>query len=193
MVAFGAFVNLDGIDGLVHISKLAWENVEHPSHVVTPGDELEVLIEKVDIDRERVSLNRRALLPSPWDGFAEEHHTGDMIEGTVESVCDFGAFIKLTDSITGLVHTSELLPGNADAPAETIRTGEKVLVRILDINTDRQRVSLSMRRVPMDDFAQWMLETQDDTVQADSQPAEGEPAIPDEVLLTTEPLMEDQE
>jgi small subunit ribosomal protein S1 len=193
VVDFGAFVNLDGIDGLVHISKLAWEKIEHPADVVKPGDEIEVLVDKVDVDRGRVSLDRRALLPGPWDEFAEEHHSGEMMEGTVESVCDFGAFIKLTDSITGLVHTSELLPGNANAPAETIRTGEKVLVRILDINTERQRVSLSMRRVPMDDFAQWMLETRDDPVQADSQPAEGETAIPDEVLLASEPLAEDQE
>jgi len=193
VVDFGAFVNLDGIDGLVHISKLAWKKIEHPSDVVKPGDDIEVLVEKVDMDRGRVSLNRRALLPGPWDKFAEEHHSGDTMEGTVESVCDFGAFIKLTDSITGLVHTSELLPGTADAPAETIRTGEKVLVRILDINTERQRVSLSMRRVPMDDFAQWMLDSQDDAAPADSPAAEDETAIPDEILLALEPLIEDQD
>ena len=177
--------------------------------MVKPGDEIEVLVEKVDMDRGRVSLNRRALIPGPWDEFAEEHHSGDTMEGTVESVCDFGAFIKLTDSITGLVHISELLPGNAKSPAETIQTGEKVLVRILDINTDRQRVSLSMRRVPMDDFAQWMLEAQDDTVQVASPTVESksdlsedtqqspliedEMAIPDEILLASEPLMEDQD
>jgi small subunit ribosomal protein S1 len=193
VVDFGAFVNLDGIDGLVHISKLAWEKIDHPSDVVKPGDEIEVLVDKVDVDRGRVSLDRRALLPGPWDEFAEEHHSGEMMEGTVESVCDFGAFIKLTDSITGLVHTSELLPGNANAPAETIRTGEKVLVRILDINTKRQRVSLSMRRVPMDDFAQWMLDSQDDAAPADSPAAEDETAIPDEILLALEPLIEDQD
>lgn len=209
VVDFGAFVNLDGIDGLVHISKLAWEKIEHPADVVKPGDEIEVLVEKVDMDRGRVSLNRRALIPGPWDEFAEKHHSGEMMEGTVESVCDFGAFIKLTDSITGLVHSSELLPGNAHAPTETIQTGEKVLVRILDINTRRRRVSLSMRRVPMDDFAQWMLETQDDTVQGASPTAEGENAlsedsqqspliedeiaIPDEIILASEPLIEDQD
>jgi small subunit ribosomal protein S1 len=209
VVDFGAFVNLNGIDGLVHISKLAWEKIEHPADVVKPGDEIEVMIEKVDMDRGRVSLNRRALIPGPWDKFAEEHHSGDMMEGTVESVCDFGAFIKLTDSITGLVHSSELLSANAYAPTETIQTDEKVLVRILDINTERQRVSLSMRRVPMDDFAQWMLDSEDDTAPADSVAAENENAasedaqnvplseddlvIPDEILLATEPQMEDQD
>jgi small subunit ribosomal protein S1 len=209
VVDFGAFVNLGSIDGLIHISRLSWEKVEHPSNVVKPGDEIEVLIKNVDVDRERVSLDRRALLPSPWDEFAKTHHSGDILEGTIDSVANFGAFVKLTGTITGLVHSSELPPGIAHDPTESIKVGDKALVRILEIDTERQRVRLSMRRVPMEDFSQWMLENHDYAIQAPQEneevlpdvesevlsnpPQEAEVPIPDEVILASEPLLKDQE
>jgi ribosomal protein S1 len=116
------------------------------------------LIKDLDVERERVSLDRRALLPGPWDDFAEQYHHGDTLEGVVVSVRDFGAFIKLTDQITGLLHVSELLPGVAHDPKKVLNPGDTVLVRIIEIDTEQERVSLSMRRLPEDDIANWVIE-----------------------------------
>jgi len=158
VVDFGVFVNLDGVDGLIHRSRLSWEDFEHPSNVLQPGDEVEVLIKDVDIERERISLDRRALLPGPWDDFAKEHNNGDILEGEVVSVRDFGAFIKLTEEITGLLHVSELLPGVTHDPTKVLSPGDEILVRIIEIDKEQERVSLSMRRLPQDDIANWVIE-----------------------------------
>ena len=167
VVDFGAFVDLDGVDGLIHVSRLSWEKVEHPSDVLQPGDEVEVLIKDVDLERERISLDRKALLPGPWDAFSEEFHPGDILEGTVESVRDYGAFVKLTDGITGLIHVSELLPGSSRKPEKVLDIGDRVLVRIIEIDKEQERVRLSMRRIPQDDLAHWIMESNSDTVQAE--------------------------
>jgi len=155
VVDFGVFVNLDGVDGLIHRSRLSWEDFEHPSNVLQP---VEVLIKDVDIERERISLDRRALLPGPWDDFAKEHNNGDILEGEVVSVRDFGAFIKLTEEITGLLHVSELLPGVTHDPTKVLSPGDEILVRIIEIDKEQERVSLSMRRLPQDDIANWVIE-----------------------------------
>ncbi len=158
VVDFGAFVNLDGVDGLIHRSRLSWDDFEHPSDVLQPGEEVEVLIKDVDIERERISLDRRALLPGPWDDFSQEHDHGDIIQGEVVSVRDFGAFVKLTEEITGLLHVSELLPGVSRDPTKVLNPGDEVLVRIIEIDKEQERVSLSMRRLPQDDIANWVIE-----------------------------------
>jgi ribosomal protein S1 len=159
VVGFGVFVNLDGVDGLIHRSQLAWEDFDHPSDVLKPGEKVEVLINDVDVERERVSLNRRGLLPGPWDDFAEKYQPGDSLEGEVVSIRDFGAFIKLTDQITGLLHVSELLPGVSHDPENVLNPGDTVLVRIIEIDTEQERVRLSMRRLPEDDIANWVIES----------------------------------
>jgi small subunit ribosomal protein S1 len=158
LVKFGAFVDLDGVDGLIHISKLDWDNVEHPSDVLQPGDEVEVLVKDVDLERERVSLDRRALIPGPWDDFAQEHNPGDVIEGVVDSVREYGAFVQLDDEITGLLHVSELLPGLSRETEKILNPGDEVLVRIIDIDPEQEQVKLSMRRVPEDELATWLIE-----------------------------------
>lgn len=158
VVDFGVFVDLDGVDGLIHRTRLSWDDFDHPSDVLQPGDEVAVLIKDVDTERERVSLDRRALLSGPWDDFAEEHNPGDILEGEIVSVRDFGAFVKLTDNITGLLHVSELLPGVAPDPTKVLNPGDEILVRIIDIEPEQERVSLSMRRLPQDDIANWMIE-----------------------------------
>jgi small subunit ribosomal protein S1 len=157
VVDFGAFVNLDGVDGLIHRSRLSWDKVNHPSDVVQPGDEVEVLIKDVDVERERISLDRRALLPGPWDDFVQHYAPGDILEGEVVSVRDFGAFIKLTDGITGLLHVSELLPGVAHEPSKVLNPGDEIPVRIIEIDKENERIRLSMRRLPEDDIAHWVL------------------------------------
>ncbi len=158
VVKFGAFVDLGGVDGLIHISRLSWDKVDHPSEVLQPGDEVEVLIREVDVERERIGLDRRALLPGPWDDFARDHNPGDILEGTVVSLTDFGAFVRLTDQVTGLLHVSELLPGVSREPTKVLNEGDEVLVRIIDIDPEQEQVSLSMRRVPEDDIANWVIE-----------------------------------
>jgi ribosomal protein S1 len=158
VVEFGVFVDLGGVDGLIHVSRLSWDKVEHPSAVLQSGDEVEVLIEDVDIERERVSLDRKACLPNPWDEFAQEHSPGDILEGEVVSVRDFGAFVHLTAHITGLLHVSELLPGVSCEPTKVMATGDVVPVRIIAIDAEQERVSLSMRRLPEDDIAHWVME-----------------------------------
>lgn len=158
VVNFGAFVDLGGVDGLIHVSRLSWENINHPSEVLQPGDEVEVLIRDMDVERERIGLDRRALLPGPWDDFAREHQPGDILEGVIVSVRDFGAFVRLEDDITGLLHVSELLPGVSREPAKVLNPGDEVLVRIIEIDQEQEQVSLSMRRVPEDDIANWVIE-----------------------------------
>jgi small subunit ribosomal protein S1 len=159
VVDFGVFIDLDGVDGLIHRSRLSWDEFGHPSDVLQTGEKVEVLIKDVDIERERVSLDRRALLPIPWDEFAQQYAPGDIFEGEVVSVRDFGAFVKLTERITGLLHVSELLPGVSHELTKVLSPGEKVPVRIIEIDTEQERIRLSMRRLPEDDVAHWVMET----------------------------------
>lgn len=158
VVDFGVFVSLDGVDGLIHNSRLSWEDFDHPSEVLQPGERVEVLIKDVDIERERISLDRKGLLPGPWDNFAKQHNQGDILEGEVVSVRDFGAFVKLTDEITGLMHVSELLPGVTNDPTKVLDPGDEILVRILDIDKEQERISLSMRQLPDDEIANWVID-----------------------------------
>lgn len=149
LVDFGAFVDLGGVDGLVHVSNLDWGRVEHPSEVLAPGDEVEVLVERVDVERERISLNRKALLPNPVETFDEQHHAGDFVAGTVTDVKDFGAFVEVAGGVVGLVHASEMKgTGQEIRPEDLLEPGDAVTPEILEIDTDRDRVRLSLRRTP---------------------------------------------
>lgn len=171
VVNFGVFVDLGGVDGLLHISRLSWDKVEHPSDVLQIGDEVEVLIKDVDIEHERISLDRKSLLPGPWDSFVRQYSPGELLEGTVESVREYGAFVKLTERITGLIHVSEMLPGSSHEPEKILATGDRVLVRIIEIDKEQERVRLSMRRVPQDDLAHWIMESEDDSIHEDEMKA----------------------
>jgi len=153
VVDFGAFVDLDGVDGLIHRSRLSWNEFDHPSDVLQPGDEVEVLVRDVDTERERITLDRRALLPNPWNEFSQQHHDGDILEGKVVSVREFGAFVQLTEQITGLLHVSEFLPGLPPEPEKVLSPGDELLVKIIEIGPEQQRVGLSMHRLPQDEIA----------------------------------------
>jgi small subunit ribosomal protein S1 len=159
IVDFGVFVNLGSLDGLVHISELAWQPVKHPSDLVKVGDEMEVQVLDVNLERERISLSRKALIPGPFDQFAEAHQVGETIEGCVTHVVKFGAFVELAPGVEGLVHTSEFGYSDFKDPKEVIHPGEKVLVRILKLDPERRRVSLSMRDVPLERQLAWTMET----------------------------------
>jgi small subunit ribosomal protein S1 len=150
VVDFGLFVDLGSIDGLVHISQLDWQNVNHPSQVARAGDDIEVQVIDIDIDRERVGLSRKALIPGPWDEIESKYVSGNLVEVEITSVVDFGAFGKLPEGVQGLIHKSELgytAPGDE---GNVIEPGSKVLVKILRIDAERERIALSMRQVPME-------------------------------------------
>ena len=158
VVNFGVFVDLGGVDGLVHISELDWHKVGHPADRFQQGDKIDVQVLEIDLDNERVGLSRKALLPNPWEAFKEQHRVGEIISGKVTRVLDFGAFVELDEGIVGLVHSSEIGYSASGSPQEVVKTGETVLVRILEIDPERERASLSMRRVPKDEQITWMAE-----------------------------------
>ncbi len=158
LVSFGAFVDLGGMDGLVHISELSWDRVEHPSEVVELGQELEVSIKDVDREKGRVSLSRKPLLPNPWDVIVEQYQHGDLVMGVISNVRDFGAFVKLEMGIEGLVHVSEIEIAPGSSIEDIVRRGDKVLAKILSIDPFRERLGLSLRRVSEGEQLVWMEE-----------------------------------
>lgn len=160
IVDYGAFVDLGYVSGLLHVSKMAWDKVDHPSDVLDDGDEIEVVVESVDIERERISLNRQELLPSPWQTFAQEHEVGELLEGEVTAVLDFGAFVRLPGGIEGLVHVSEMT--GSGSPQSILQPGDRVLVRIISIEPDQQRLGLSTSRVTTAEEIEWMALRQND-------------------------------
>lgn len=163
--SYGAFIDLgQGVVGLLHISKIAWEHIDHPSSMLSEGDTIEVLIDDVDIERERVSLNRKALLPGPWEQFTADHEVGDLLPGQVTAVVDFGAFVGFPEGVEGLLHKNEIhLPPHGD-PADVLKSGDEVLVRVTNIEPKRQRLGLSMRRVSAAEELEWMAAKQEEEV-----------------------------
>lgn len=159
-VKFGVFVDLGGMDGLVHISELDWQRVDRPSDMFKVGDEIQVQVMGIDMERERVSLSRKALLPSPWQQLEQQFKPGDLIEGEIKNVLDFGAFVEISNGIEGLVHVSEIGYSATGAPQDLVKAGERILVRILEIDVERERISLSMRRVPIEEQIAWMTENE---------------------------------
>ena len=161
VVDFGVFVDLEGVDGLVHKSEIDWDRVNKPSKLFKAGDEIEVKVVGVDLEKERVSLSRKALLPNPWHELVEKFNEGDLVEGKVISVLDFGAFVELQEGLQGLVHISEVGYENTEDPKSTVQKGDQVLVRIMAIDPGRERVSLSMRKVPISEQMDWMMNLED--------------------------------
>ncbi len=147
IVNFGAFVDLGGVDGLVHVSELSWKHVDHPQEVVSVGQEVEVEVLDVDLDRERVSLSLKATQEDPWKEFERTSQAGAVIDGTVTKLVPFGAFVRVAQGIEGLVHISEISHEHVDAPESVLSVGQEVKVKVIDVDVSRRRVSLSMRQV----------------------------------------------
>lgn len=145
IVDFGAFVDLGGIDGLIHISELSWNHVNHPSEVVKVGQEVEVQVLDVDLKRERISLGLKQTTEDPWRTLVKKYPVDAIVEGTVTKLVPFGAFVDLGDGIEGLVHISEMAKQHVDAPAQVCKVGDKVQVKVMEIDLDRRRISLSMK------------------------------------------------
>jgi small subunit ribosomal protein S1 len=146
IVNFGAFVDLGGVDGLVHVSELSWKHIDHPSEVVEVGQEVEVEVLDVDLERERVSLSLKATQEDPWRQFARSHQIGELIPGRVTKLVPFGAFVRVDDGIEGLVHISELAERHVDIPEQVVSVGEEINVKVIDIDLDRRRISLSLKQ-----------------------------------------------
>ena len=150
IVNFGAFVDLGGVDGLVHVSELSWKHIDHPSEVVTVGDEVTVEVLDVDLDRERVSLSLKATQEDPWRVFARTHAVGQIVPGKVTKLVPFGAFVRVEEGIEGLVHISELAQRHVEVPDQVVNVGEEVMVKVIDIDLDRRRISLSLKQADED-------------------------------------------
>ena len=148
VVNFGAFVDLGGVDGLVHVSELSWRHVDHPSEVVQVGQEIEVEVLSVEPERDRVSLSLKNTQEDPWQAFARAHGTGDFVTGTITKLVPFGAFIKVADGIEGLAHISELSEQHIELPEQVVQLGQEVQVRVIDVDLDRRRISLSLKQGP---------------------------------------------
>jgi len=146
IVEFGAFVDLDGIDGLIHISELSWSHVNHPSEVVTIGDKLNVKVIDIDRDRQRISLGLKQTQADPWQEVIDKYGVGEESTGKVTKCVPFGAFVEILDGIEGLVHISELADRHVENPREVVEPGMTVRYKVLDVDYDRRRVSLSMKR-----------------------------------------------
>jgi small subunit ribosomal protein S1 len=143
LVKFGAFVDLGGVDGLIHISELDWKHVEHPREVLQVGDTVEVQVLRVDREKSRIGLSRKRLLPDPWHEVTERLDVGQIVQGTVANRAEFGVFVELEHGIEGLVHRSEL-PADPIADAELV-AGVPVAVRVIEVDQDRRRIALSLR------------------------------------------------
>src|SRR5205823_5573642 len=147
IVDFGAFVDLDGIDGLIHISELSWSHVNHPSEILSIGQTVPVKVLDIDRERQRISLGLKQTQEDPWQRVVDSYQLGDELEGKVTKVVSFGAFVEILDGVEGLVHISELAQHHVENPREVVNQGDVIRVRILEIDSDRRRLSLSAKRV----------------------------------------------
>jgi len=146
IVNFGAFVDLGGVDGLVHVSELSWKHIDHPSEVVEVGQEVTVEVLDVDMDRERVSLSLKATQEDPWQQFARTHAIGQVVPGRVTKLVPFGAFVRVEDGIEGLVHISELAERHVEMPEQVVTVEDEIFVKVIDIDLERRRISLSLKQ-----------------------------------------------
>jgi small subunit ribosomal protein S1 len=152
---FGAFVDLGGADGLIHISELAWHRVKHPSEVLKVGDEVEVYILRLDTEGKRIGLSLKRMQKNPWSRAEEMYHVGQLVEGTVSRVAQFGAFVSLDPGIEALLHGSQLADPPPNDPSLVVHEGQRLMLRVISIEPDRQRLGLSLKEVTDEEKARW--------------------------------------
>jgi small subunit ribosomal protein S1 len=209
IVDFGAFVDLDGMDGLIHISELSWSHVNHPSEVLEIGQQVNVKVLDIDRDRQRISLGLKQTQTDPWQQVLESYGEGDVVSGKVTKVVTFGAFVEILPGVEGLVHISELAQHHVENPREVVSQGDTVNVRILEVDAERRRLSLSLKRVdegmptqlapgedaptPTFDLSENVFTEDDpgssaaDEVETADEPAEGSDDAPPPAEADTEP------
>jgi small subunit ribosomal protein S1 len=154
LAAFGAFVDLGGADGLIHLSELSWNRIEHPSEVLHVGQEVEVYVMNVDEERKRIGLSLRRLTPEPWSQLEQQYAVGQVVPAVITKLASFGAFARLDDSVEGLIHISELADYRISHPKEVVQEGDHVQVRIVRIDPQRRRVGLSLRQANEDSYVE---------------------------------------
>jgi small subunit ribosomal protein S1 len=199
IVDFGAFVDLDGIDGLIHISELSWSHVNHPSEVVAIGDTVRIKVLDIDRDRQRISLGLKQTQEDPWQRVISTHRPGDVLEGQVTKVVAFGAFVEILPGVEGLVHISELADHHVENPSEVVEPGTALNVKILEIDEERRRLSLSIKRVegqnmPMQDLAEQLQAAAGDgsdvAVEGEAAVAEAGTEVTGDEVVAEEPAAE---
>jgi len=188
IVNFGAFVDLGGVDGLVHVSELSWKHVDHPSEVVQVGQEVEVEILDVDLERERVSLSLKATQEDPWKEFERKYQAGEIIEGQVTKLVPFGAFVRVAPGIEGLVHISELSEQHVDSPESVLSVGDQVRVKVIEVDVARRRISLSMRQVggALPAVTEREIEADEEEIRPEGAPSK----VPEAAPVSEEPVVE---
>lgn len=182
---FGVFVDLGGVEGMVHVSELSWQRVEDPHQVVRVGDEVEVVILEVNRRRERIALSIKQTQEDPWNRVGEKYRENQLVEGEVTRVADIGAFVELEPGVEGLLHASELIGAPDVTPQQVLKPGETILLKVLEVNPSRRRIRLSARRVRKDEWERWAAEkaareraAQPSQVEATAKPApEAEVAV----------------
>ena len=149
---FGAFIDLGGADGLIHISELSWSNVNSPGDVVKVGQELDVMVLRVDAEQKKIALSLKRLQPEPWETVEERYAVGDVVDGVVTKLTDFGAFARVEDAVEGLIHISELAPRIVNHPREVVKEGDAVRLKVLRIEPERRRLGLSLKQADPEEF-----------------------------------------
>ncbi len=185
---FGVFVNLGGADGLIHVSELSWQRINHPNEVVKVGDEIEAYIVKLDRDNQRISLSRKRILPNPWNSIAEDYKQGQLVEGKITRIVDYGAFVEIAPGVEGLLHVSQLSRGSVEKVSDVVREGETHLLRIVSLDANKQRIGLSLKAVTSKEQIEWMASQTDQGVShEESSIAEPEVEEVDEVEIAAAP------
>jgi small subunit ribosomal protein S1 len=172
LAEFGVFVNINGADGLVHLSEISWDRIQHPNEVLKVGQEVKVKVISIDREKKRIGLSIRQLLSDPWDQKAAEFQVGQLIEGTITRLTKFGAFARLTDDIEGLIHISEISEKRIEHPKEVLKEGDTCTLRIIKIDNDNHRIGLSLRRVDSMAYADMDWESLEGIVTIDDGDAE---------------------
>ncbi len=190
---FGAFVNLGGADGLIHISELAWHRVNHPREILKVGDEVEVYVLKVDEDAQRISLSRKKLVANPWDSVEERYKQNQLVEGKITRLVDYGAFAEIEPGVEGLLHVSQLSRGtNVENPGDVVKEGETHLLRIVSIDQRRQRIGLSLKAVTAMEQIEWMAQREIEKAAEDAQAElDDDEEVDDEVVAEIEAAVEE--
>jgi small subunit ribosomal protein S1 len=181
--SFGAFVDLGGADGLIHISELAWHRVNHPREVIRVGDEIEVYVLGLDREEQRIALSRKRMLPNPWSLAEEKYAINQLVEGKVTRIVTYGAFVEIEPGIEGLLHISQLSRDNIEDVSELISEGEIHLLRIISLDTTRQRIGLSLKGVSASEQIEWMSQRE---AAAEAEVVSSEPSEADEAESTEE-------
>ncbi len=203
LAEFGAFVNIDGADGLVHLSEISWERIQHPNEVLKVGQEVQVKVISVDRDRKRIGLSIRQLLADPWTQKTSHLKEGMLVEGTITHLTKFGAFARLDDDLEGLIHLSELSENRINHPKEVVKEGDVVTLRVIKIDPERRRIGLSLRKVDSPAYADldWKMElagevekvSTSETELEGEEPAASEPVVAEEASAASEPVVAEEE